>query len=85
MSLKQVPQGGASLTMCCESNKNGCLPVLPGGKTGSISSDVFLKKQYMLYNKSMLFFVMSKLSLVNIFTGDFFESQASSCFQEVKN
>ena len=30
--LNQVSQGGASLTVCCESNKNGCLAVLPGAK-----------------------------------------------------
>ena len=30
--LNQVPQGGASLTGCCESNKNECLAALPGMK-----------------------------------------------------
>ena len=31
--LNQVPQGGASLTVCCERNrKYGCLAVLPGAK-----------------------------------------------------
>ena len=30
--LNQVTQGGASLTLCCESNKNRCLAVLSGAK-----------------------------------------------------
>ena len=30
--LNQAPQGGASLTVCCEAIKNGCLAVLPGAK-----------------------------------------------------
>ena len=31
-ALNQAPQGGASLTVCCEAIKNGCLAVLPGAK-----------------------------------------------------
>ena len=30
--LNQFPQGGASLNVFCESNKNGCLVVLHGAK-----------------------------------------------------
>ena len=30
--LYQVPQGGPSLTVCCESTKNGCLAMLLGAK-----------------------------------------------------
>ena len=30
--LNQVPQGGASLTVCCENKKNGCQGVLPVAK-----------------------------------------------------
>ena len=30
--LNQIPQGGASLSVCCERNKEGFLAVLPGEK-----------------------------------------------------
>ena len=37
--LNQVPQGDASLTVCCESNKKWMPSCAAWGKTGSISSD----------------------------------------------
>ena len=38
--FNQVPQGGESLIVCCESNKKRLRSCAAWGKTGSLSSDL---------------------------------------------